>query len=38
MSILACNPKLTDWQGDFGRAGWGIENEITNLFVNFLRP
>ena len=33
MSILAGKPKLTSWEGDFGQAGWEIQNKVTKLSV-----
>ena len=36
MSILAGNPKFTDWEGDFYRAGSEIQNKIIKLFVELV--
>ena len=37
MSVLAGNSKFTSWEGDFRRAGWEIQNKVTNLFFKILK-
>ena len=36
-SVLAGNPKFTSWEGDFGRAGWEIQNKVAKLIVKILK-
>ena len=37
MSILAGKLKFTNWEGEFGWAGWEIQNKVTKLFVKIFR-
>ena len=37
MSILAGKLKFASSQGDFGRAGWEIQNKVTKLFVKMFK-
>ena len=36
MSNMAGKPKFTSWK-NFGRAGWEIQNQNTNLFFKILK-
>ena len=36
-SILAGKPKITSWEGDFGRGGCVIQNKVTKLCAKIIR-